>query len=279
MIPVKHIDPEDIPLYAMQLLSPEEMEEMCVHMQHSVEGRRVLAEVYSDLSYFAHTAEMHSPPALARQRLMKHVAREKKAIPIDRMPAGVYAPRETPGVFEEPVKRGFAARALPWAGWALAAGMAFEAGHLYQQRESLKTTVAQDHTQLAQTQVQAEQAALLLETVKDPGAAQFVLTSTGAKAPPEARASYVAEKGSLIFLASNLEPLRAYKTYELWLIPADGRDPIPAGTFRPDERGNASVVMPPLPKGVKAATFGVTIEDGDGSSLPTMPIILKGQPT
>ena len=85
-------------------------------------------------------------------------------------------------------------------------------------------------------------------------------------------------KATLIFLASNLEPLQPAKTYELWLIPAAaGRSPIPAGTFRPDERGNASVIMPPLPKGVEAKAFGVTVEDEGGATTPTLPIILAGE--
>ena len=43
MIPVKHIDPDDIALYAMQLLPPDETEEMTLHLQHSAEARRVLS--------------------------------------------------------------------------------------------------------------------------------------------------------------------------------------------------------------------------------------------
>ena len=85
-------------------------------------------------------------------------------------------------------------------------------------------------------------------------------------------------KGTLIFLASNLEPLQQTKTYELWLIPAGvGQNPIPGGTFRPDAHGNASVIMPPMPKGVEAKAFGVTVEDEGGSATPTMPIVLAGE--
>jgi len=51
---------------------------------------------------------------------------------------------------------------------------------------------------------------------------------------------------------------------------------VPAGTFRPDQRGDASVIMPILPKGVDAKAFGVTIEDDGGSQTPTMPIIIAG---
>ena len=107
---------------------------------------------------------------------------------------------------------------------------------------------------------------------------RVTLTTKGAPpALPQGKATYVANKGSLIFLASNLEPLQPAKTYELWLIPAAaGQNPIPAGTFHPDEHGNASVILPPLPKGVEAKAFGVTIEDEGGAATPTLPIILVG---
>lgn len=277
MIPVKHIDPDDLALYAMQLLPPDETEEMSLHLQHSVEARRVLSEIYGDLSIFAHSADMHSPPAAARQRLMKHVAREKKAVPIDvHAPQGAYAPRATTLFAEEPVKKSAAAKVLPWVGWAIAAGLALPIVNLFQQREQLKNTLAANTTQMKQAQLSAEQANLLMDTIKDPTALHITLTSTGAAPPPAGRVTYVADKGSLVFLAGNLAPLQNYKTYELWLIPADGHDPIPAGVFRPDSHGNASVVLPTLPKGVEPKAFGVTVEDGDGAAAPTMPILLKG---
>ncbi len=282
MIPVKHIDPDDLPLYAMQLLPPDEMEEMSLHLQHSAEARRVLSEIYGELAVFAHTADMHSPPALARQRLMKHVAREKKVVPAHLLPQQpqaeplTFAPRNLSPVEAQP-ERSLATKILPWVGWALAAGMAVEVANLYQQRDAYQTIAKLDHDALAKTSGNADLADTIMQTVKDPAAVHVVLTGTGLKPPPEGRASYDADKGSLIFLASNLEPLQAYKTYELWVIPADGVSPaIPAGTFKPDSKGNASIILPVLPKGVYARTFGVTIEDGDGSNQPTLPIILKG---
>ena len=276
MIPVKHIDPDDIALYAMQLLPPDETEEMSLHLQHSAEARRVLSEIYSDLSIFAHSAEMHSPPALARQRLMKGVAREKKAVPVDPL-AGSYAPRGTVSLFEEEVaKRSFASKVLPWAGWALAAGMAALSVTMYEQQQGLKTTLAANTAKLEVTQSQAELANTLMQTLKDPSAVHFALTSSDLKPPPQGRVTYVQESGSLVLTASNLNALPPYKTYELWLIPVDSPVPIPAGTFHPDARGFATVVLPQLPKGVSAKAFGVTIEDGDGASTPTMPIVLKG---
>ena len=42
------------------------------------------------------------------------------------------------------------------------------------------------------------------------------------------------------------------------------------------QQGSASLVLPPLPVGVEAKAFGVTIERAEGAATPTLPIILAG---
>jgi anti-sigma-K factor RskA len=145
----------------------------------------------------------------------------------------------------------------------------------YQQNGDLKQTVAQVKQHDAKALASADEANELMEALRDPTAVHATLTSAEAKPLPAGRVTYVANKGSLVFIASNLAPLDPYKTYELWVIPVDGQ-PVPAGTFKPDERGFASVVLPELPKGVAAKAFGVTVEDAGGSLTPTAPVILKG---
>jgi anti-sigma-K factor RskA len=103
-----------------------------------------------------------------------------------------------------------------------------------------------------------------------------VLTAGKAAPAPRARAVYLAARGALIFQASNLGPLPEHKAYELWVIPANGKAPIPAGLFWPDAAGSANLVLPKLPVGVPAKAFGVTIENAEGSPWPTTPIILAG---
>ena len=82
-----------------------------------------------------------------------------------------------------------------------------------------------------------------------------------------------------MLLAGNLNPLPAHKTYELWLLPANGAQPMPAGTFKPDARGSAALVLSQFGDGVAAKGFAVTIEDEPGSTVPTMPIVLSGAPS
>jgi anti-sigma-K factor RskA len=304
----RRITSEDLALFAMQLLSEEERAEVAAYVAQSAEARKELAEIQGDLATYALTAEMHAAPVQARERLMRQVAREKKAIPIDLPPipearaaeAGTAAQTGSAvadatasegqssglglgsGAYlneDNQPKRGVAGKVLAWTGWAVAAGLAVAIGDLYHGREALRGTVTTQASQIDHLTADAAAARQVLETMTDSSAMRVTLTTKGVTAPlPTGRATYVASKGTLIFLASNLQPLQPAKTYELWLIPAgEGQNPIPAGTFHPDARGNASVIMPPLPKGVEAKAFGVTIEDEGGSATPTQPIILAGE--
>lgn len=72
-------------------------------------------------------------------------------------------------------------------------------------------------------------------------------------------------------MANNMEPLPANKVYELWLMPANGGAPMPAGTFKPDAGGNA-MMNHSMTAGMEARAFAVTIEPEGGSQTPTMPI-------
>jgi anti-sigma-K factor RskA len=151
------------------------------------------------------------------------------------------------------------------------------AGNLYQQRDALRSIVAGQSSTMGQLSADAATARQVLDAMTDSRAKRVTLTASPQPKPaPQGRVTYVASKGTLIFLANNLEPLQPAKAYELWLIPANGQPPIPAGMFHPDEGGNASVMMPPLPKGVEAKAFGVTIENEGGADKPTLPIVLVG---
>ncbi|HEY0161405.1 MAG TPA: anti-sigma factor, partial [Edaphobacter sp.] len=77
--------------------------------------------------------------------------------------------------------------------------------------------------------------------------------------------------------ANHLDSLPPGRTYELWLIPSDDRPPIPSGTFRPNTHGDASIVLPSLPRGIEAKAFGVTLEEENGAQSPTLPIVMAGQ--
>lgn len=295
------ITPEDLALYAMQLLSKDETSEAEAYLEQSEDARTELARIQGDLALYAHTVDLQSPPAFTRERLMRQVAREKKTVPIDRSveiatsdvetrdgsndinDQDSYKPLSGRGMGggrlteDDLPKPSVARKVFPWIGWAAAAGLAVAVGDLYREQQSLQTTVVSQAMKMDHLSADAAAARQVLDALTDNSAMRVTLTRGNEAPAPQGRATYIANKGTLIFVANNLEPLPPEKTYELWLIPAaEGHDPIPAGTFRPDGRGNASIILPPLPKGVEAKAFGVTIEDKDGASTPTLPIILVG---
>jgi hypothetical protein len=123
----------------------------------------------------------------------------------------------------------------------------------------------------------ASHAQQVLEVLNAPDAQRVTLTATKIPPVPTAHTVYLAERGALVMEASHLKPVPADKAYELWVIPSSGGAPLPAGTFRPNSEGYASLVLPRLPSGVPAKAFGITIENVAGATTPTLPIILSGE--
>jgi hypothetical protein len=126
-------------------------------------------------------------------------------------------------------------------------------------------------------QAELQQAREIMATLLDPEAQKFELVPAGTKPQPRGKTIYQKRNRGLIFLASNLAPLPPEKVYELWLFPADGGAPIAAGLFKPDAHGNATVVNPPLPAGVDAKNFAVTLEPESGShEAPRGTVVIAG---
>jgi len=290
---------DDLALYAMQLLEPEEMRAVEAFLVTSAEAREELARISGDLAAFALGAEAHEPPATARQRLLKQIAREKKAVPfaafdtnVERQtaaPAQIFRSLESDFLeteqdrslpddgFGEP-GRGVFSLVFPWVGWAMAAALAVFSLSIYKERDSLREKIGNQAVALSTASENTERAQLVLDTMISPSTQRFTLTKTNVKPPSTGRVLYLATRGSLVFQGNNLDPLPAEKTYELWLIPTgEGSQPVPAGTFKPDQHGYASVILSDLPKGVVASKFGVTIEDEGGAQTPTIPIVMIGQ--
>jgi hypothetical protein len=122
-----------------------------------------------------------------------------------------------------------------------------------------------------------QQANEIVATLLDPEAKKVELVAAGSKPQPRGKAIYQRRNHNLIFFASNLPPLSPEKIYELWLFPANGGAPIAAGLFKPDARGGATVVNPPLPEGVEAKNFAVTLELESGShEAPHGTVVIVG---
>jgi anti-sigma-K factor RskA len=167
--------------------------------------------------------------------------------------------------------------ALTWLGWALAVIFAGVAAGLAHKVATVRTELNNAQGGAAQAQVQLDHANQIVAVLSSPESTHVVLTETRQATHPVGQVSWLPSKGALVFVAGGLRPLPADKTYELWLIPAQGKGPIPAGLFRPDASHGATVVLPPLPAETQARSFEVTVEPGHGSETPSLPIVIQGQ--
>ena len=159
--------------------------------------------------------------------------------------------------------------------WLATAVFALAAVFFFRQSDRLSQRVAELQGQSAQQQAQLERAREVVATLTSTDAMRVTLVAAQAPPQPQGKAIYVRDRSSLVFLASNMPALPPQKVYELWLIPTNGA-PIPAGVFKPDAHGSATVIQPPLPAGVEAKAFAITIEPEQGSATPTMPIVMMG---
>jgi len=257
----EHISQEDLALFAMQALSSEESAVVRAHLETCAHCRAELAELSGDLALVGLSVDQQGLPEGARQRFVDRVTADTSK-----------TEASTPVSITTARKRSSAV----WIPWALAAGLIIAVISLNMKINSLNEQLRNQSDLAAKLELKTSRAQQVLDVLTAPTAQRVTLTASKTPVVPTGRAIYLAERGALVFQANNLDRLPENKTYELWVIPADGKAPIPAGLFTPDATGSASVVLPPLPKGIPAKAFGVTIENAEGSNSPTAPIVLSG---
>lgn len=277
----EHISPEDLALLSLGSLPEDDAAVAEIHLAQCGECREQLAAFSGDVAMIGLTVPQHPIPAGARQRFVDraaadaYTAKPTRAADQPSLPAQVQAPIPVPIRAEEKRAKVFVFPFRTGIPWAIAAGLAFFAYTQNVKNSALDEELNEDSRKVAALKAQSAQAQRVLDVLTSQSAQRVVLTAGKTVPQPTGRAIYVAETGGLLFQASNLKLIAEDKTYELWVIPVNG-NPIPAGLFRPDANGSASVLLPTIPAGVEAKAFGVTIEKAEGSDTPTAPIVLAG---
>jgi len=246
---------EDLALYALNALQGEDRARVDAHLATCAACRLGLEQLRGDTALLALSTAGPRPPQRARQRLLDAISREPRV----------------PQVVQTSPRHSW------WGilGWAATAAIVIFALSLWKENSALKTTLSSVSSQSARNARELEELRRIAAPLIAPEAQHITLVSTRTPAQPQGKALYLRSRSSLVFLANNMPPLPPQKAYELWLIPTTG-SPIPAGIFKPDAHGSASVVNPPLPSGVEAKAFAITVENEAGASTPTMPIVMIG---
>ncbi|HTC49575.1 MAG TPA: anti-sigma factor [Candidatus Aquilonibacter sp.] len=246
---------EDLALYALDALAEADRVKLEQHLASCSACRLELEQLRGDTALLALSAAGPRPPQRARQRLLDAVTREPRLA----------------AVAQGELRRGW----WGWLGWAGTAAVIVFALSLWRENSSLKEMLASASAHSAESARQLDELRKIAAPIIEPEAQRVTLVAAKTPAQPQGKAFYLKSRNSLVFLASNMPVLPAQKAYELWLIPTSG-NPIPAGVFKPDARGSAVVVNPPLPAGVEAKAFAITVENEAGSAAPTTPVLMVG---
>jgi len=255
---------EALALYALGALdNPQEQAELEAHLGTCGECRRELEALRADAALLAFSAVGPKPPERSRQRLMDAITAEPRTDRRKSRPLvlGRLRPR---WLSFAPV-----AVMLLLAIFSLLLGI-----DLRNVRRELRQARERER-QMREQVAHAQHAEEVLAMWDDPNAMRVKLVSSP-KTPPPAliQTIYQPEKGHILMVANNLASLPPNKVYELWLLPANGHDPMPAGVFKPGASGNFMMLHSMEAAGIAAKGFAVTIEPEGGSQRPTMPIVM-----
>ncbi|HTV65802.1 MAG TPA: anti-sigma factor [Bryocella sp.] len=248
---------DDLALYALEELTGAERVAFEEHLQTCAACRRELQVLRSDLGLLGLSSSGPQPPARSKERLMRAIAAEPRVS------------RQEPAAVP---------RRSRW--WSLAPalaalGLLVFALTLWRGNRTLRDQLTELRIHSQDLSAQLDQANDELRLLTSPDAVHVSLNQQKSGKEPGATAIFSPTRRRMILMASNLPAPPAGKAYELWIIPAGGA-PIPSGVFKPDEHGNAVMMDHPMPEGVAAKTFAITVEDEAGSDKPTSAPVLVG---
>lgn len=169
----------------------------------------------------------------------------------------------------------------PVAWWlATAASLALVAG-LTIYTAQLRTRITDLESELRDTRaradaaqqqmVDAQRAATGAQTavaiLTAPDVARVDLAGQQPVSPSASARAFWSRSRGMVFNASNLPPLPAGRTYQLWVVTAQA--PISAGLLTPDTQGSVSEVFNTPPDIPQPIAMAVTIEPAGGVPAPT----------
>jgi anti-sigma-K factor RskA len=254
--------PEDFDLYALGVLEGEEKAALEAHLPTCAACAEKLAEARGRIALLAFSADRVEPSARVKERLMRQIHADAVRAGAEGS-AAPRAPERAVGFFGR-----WAAVLVP-VGVALALATIF----LWTENSRLSRELEQERATLQKQQAELDEARHVADLMEAKDTMTVALASQPGMAKGDVRVMYNAKMG-MAMCDGWVEPAPANKSYQLWLVPMEGK-PISAGLIA-SSTGPINPWMIKLPQGVAAKAFAVTLEPEGGMPQPTGPMVLVG---
>jgi len=252
-------------LYALGALdNPRELAELETHLGTCGECRRELEALRADTALLALSAMGPKPPDRARQRLLSAIAAEP------RMPKKAPQPYAVGRLRSRWFSFAPVTVMLMLAVFSILLG--FQVRNANREIRALQAQNDRYRIESEESNKKLAEAKAIDDLMHAPDAWPLTLVAANTRPQPQMKVIYSKQQGSILLTASNTQALPQDKVYELWLLPADGSAPMPAGWFHPDRQGHGKMFHR-MTAGINAKGFAVTIEPASGSQTPTPPIM------
>jgi anti-sigma-K factor RskA len=253
---------EDFDLYALGALDGDEKREMKSHLSACADCSQKLAEARGRIALLALAAPETMPSASVKASLMTQVRADQRV-----RAGGAALPNQPES------RGGFFSRW--WAAVLVPVGVALAIFSLvlWTQNRRLEQQLATLHNDVQRQQQELQETREVADLVTAHGTIIVPLAAQPGMPRGAAHVMYNPQTGMLMY-EGQLEPNAVGKSYQLWLVPADGK-PISAGVFSAAP-AQANHFLMKLPPGITPKVFAVTLEPAGGRPQPTGPKVLVG---
>jgi anti-sigma-K factor RskA len=207
-------------------------------------------EFIAQLAWMAAPVE---PPALVRSQLLNrvsHQARQARPAPVEARPERIWS-----------------------LGWAAAAALAVTSLYSYYALRGANSELRQVRGELASVKAEAAQSRKVLAVVLSRDA-RFIRLSA-AQNEPLFRAFWGGEAG-LVLSGVNVPAPAPGRTFQLWVVPKGGKNPVSAGVFTPQPGGQVLMIAETTLAPGDAAALAISNEPAGGSAQPTSTPVYVG---
>ena len=243
--------------YSVGLLEGDELERLTKSVDAGdpavLDQLRESADLLAELAWLAPPSQ---PPPLLRSQVLNRVRLEER--------------RQQPATVP-PAKLG-PARSRPW-GWAVAAALAVTSLYSYMAMRAAHGDLERLREQLTSVRTEAARSRKVLAVVLSRDA-KYIRLSTSPN-EPVFRAFWGAAAG-LVLTGADVPSLKQGRTFQLWVVPKAGGNPVSAGVFAPQPDGQVLLIAETRLGPGDAAALAISDEPEGGSPQPTTKPVFVG---